>query len=98
MPHDFWKSDQKFRAWTLQETLYFFDTRLANNPQFYEVALERYLIEKEEYEKKALQCEVDRPVFQSDFVDREELPRQERIPKSVKKKNVQVTANRRQLN
>ena len=33
-------------------------------------------------------------MFQSDFVDREELPRQERIPKSVKKKNVQITANR----
>ena len=21
LPHEFWKSDQKFRAWTLQETL-----------------------------------------------------------------------------
>ena len=94
LPHEFWKSDQKFRAWTLQEILYFFDTRLSDNPQFYDDAFERYLIQKEEYEKEALECEVDRPVFQSDFVDREELPRQERIPKSVKKKIVQVTANR----
>ena len=92
--HEFWTSDQKIRAWTLQETLYFFDTRLSNNPEFYENAFDRYLIEKEEYEKEALQCEVDSPVFQSDFVDREELPHQERIPESVKKKNVQVTANR----
>ena len=51
------------------------------------------MIEKEENEKQALQCEVDRAVFQSDFVDREELPRQERTPKSVKKKTVQVTTD-----
>ena len=75
-----------YRAWTLQETLYFFDLRLSNNPKFCEDAFERYLMETEEYENKALQCEVDRPMFQSDFVDREELPRQKRIPKSVKKK------------
>ena len=95
LPHEFWKkSDQKFRAWTLQETLYFSDVRLSSSPQFYEDAFERYLIEKEEYEKDPLHCEVDRPLFRSYFVDREELPRQYRIPKSVKKKNVQVTANR----
>ena len=40
----------KYRAWTLQETLYFFDLRLSNNPKFGENAFERYLIEKEEYE------------------------------------------------
>ena len=74
--------------------MYFLDPRLSNNPQFYEDAFERYFIEKEEYEKESLQCEIDRRVFQSDVVDREELPRQEGIPKSVKRKNVQVTANR----
>ena len=90
LPHKFWKSDQKYRAWTLQETLYFFDLRLSNNPQFYKDAFERYLIEKEEYEEAVLQCEIDRPVFQSDVVDGEELQRQERTPTSDKKKDVQV--------
>ena len=92
-PHEFWKSDQKYHEWRLQETLYFFDLRLSNNPQLYEDAFERNLIEKGEYGKEALQCGVDRPVVQSHFVDRDELPRQERIPKSVTKKNVQVTTN-----
>ena len=90
LPRAFWKTDQRNRAWTLQETLYFFDLRLSNNPQFYEDAFERYLIEKEEYEEAVLQCENDRPVFQSDVVDREELPLQERTPTSDKKKDVQV--------
>ena len=93
LPHKFWKSDQQYRAWTLQETLYFFDLRLSNNPQFYEDAFERYLIEKEEYEKAALKYEIDRPVPSSDVVDREELPRQERTPKSDKMKDVQVKAD-----
>ena len=74
LPRGFWKTDQRNRAWTLQETLYFFDLRLSNNPQFYEDAFERYLIEKEEYEKAALKYEIDRPVFPSDVVDKEELP------------------------
>ena len=74
LPNKFWKSDQNYRAWTLPETLYFFDLRLSNSPQFYQDAFERYLTEKEEYGKAALQCEIDRPVFQSDVVDREELP------------------------
>ena len=90
LPRAFWKTDQRNRAWTLQETLYFFDLRLSNNPQFYEDAFERYLIEKEEYEKAALKYEIDRPVFPSDVVDREELPLQERTPKSDKMKDVQV--------
>ena len=90
LPHKFWKTDQRNRAWTLQETLYFFDLRLSNNPQFYEDAFERYLIEKEEYEEAVLQCEIDRPVFQSDVVDGEELQRQERTPTSDRKKDVQV--------
>ena len=90
LTHEFWKSDQKYRAWTLQETLYFFDLRLSNKPQFYEDAFERYLIEKEEYEEAVLQCEIDRPVFQSDVVDGEELQRQERFPTSDRKKDNQV--------
>ena len=90
LPRGFWKTDQRNRAWTLQETLYFFDLRLSNNPQFYEDAFERYLVEKEEYEEAVLQCENDRPVFQSDVVDGEELQRQERTPTSDKKKDVQV--------
>ena len=90
LPRAFWKTDQRNRAWTLQETLYFFDLRLSNNPKFYEDAFERYLIEKEEYEKAALKYEIDRPVFPSDVVDREELPLQERTPKSDKMKDVQV--------
>ena len=90
LPHKFWKTDQRNRAWTLQGTLYFFDLRLSNNPQFYEDAFERYLIEKEEYEEAVLQCEIDRPVFQSDVVDGEELQRQERTPTSDRKKDVQV--------
>ena len=90
LPRAFWKTDQRNRAWTLQETLYFFDLRLSNNPQFYEDAFERYLIEKEEYEEAVLQCEIDRPVFQSDVVDGEELQRQERTPTSDRKKDVQV--------
>ena len=87
LPHKFWKSDQKYRAWTLQETLYFLDLRLSNNPQFYEDAFKRYLIEKEEYEEAVLQCEFDRAVFQCDVVDGQ---RQERTPTSDKKKDVQV--------
>ena len=75
LPHKFWKPDQKYRAWTLQETLYFFDLRLSNNPQFYEDAFERYLIEKEEYKEAVLQCEIDRL---------------ERTPTSDRKKDVQV--------
>ena len=90
LPHKFWKSHQKYRIWTLLEALYFFDLRLSNNPQFYEDAFERYLIEKEEYEEAVLQCEIDRPVFQGDVVDGEELQRQERTPISDKKKDVQV--------
>ena len=90
LPRGFWKTDQRNRAWTLQETLYFFDLRLSNNPQFYEDAFERYLIEKEEYEEAVLQCENERPVFQSDVVDGEELQRQERTPTSDKKRDVQV--------
>ena len=90
LPRGFWKTDQRNRAWTLQETLYFFDLRLSNNPQFYEDAFERYLVEKEEYRKAALLCEIDKPVFPSDVVDSEELPRRKRTPKSDKKKDVQV--------
>ena len=90
LPRGFWKTDQRNRAWTLQETLYFFDLRLSDNPQFYEDAFERYLIEKEEYEEAVLQCEIERPVFQSDVVDGEELQRQERTPTSDKKKDVRV--------
>ena len=90
LPHKFWKSNQKYRAWTPQEFLYFFDLRLYSNPQFYEDAFGRYLIEKEEYEEAVLQCEIDRPVFQSDVVDGEELQRQERTPTSNKKKDVHV--------
>ena len=90
LPHKFWKSDQKYRAWTLQETLYYFDMRLSNKPQFYNDEYERYLIEKEVYEKVALQDEIDKPVFQCDAVDREELQRQERTPKSDKKKIIPV--------
>ena len=90
LQHKLWKSDQKYRAWTLQETLYLFDLRLSNNPQFYEDAFERYLIEKEEYEEAVLRCEIDRPVFQSDVFDGEGLQCQERTPTSDKKKNVQV--------
>ena len=89
LPRAFWKTDRRNRAWTLQETLYLFDLRLSNNPQFYEDAFERYLTEKEEYEKAALKYEIDRPVFPSDVVDREELPLQERTPKSDKMKDVQ---------
>ena len=48
------------------------------------------MIEKEEYEEAVLQCEIDRPVFQSDVVDGEELQRQERTPTSEKKKDVQM--------
>ena len=90
LPRGFLKTDQRNRAWTLQETFYFFDLRLSNNPQFYEDAFEKYLTEKQEYEKAALKCEIDRPVIPGDVVDREELPRREWTPKSDKKKDAQV--------
>ena len=48
MPYEFWKPDQKYRAWTLQEIFYFFDVSLSNNPQFFEEACEKYMIEKED--------------------------------------------------
>ena len=79
MPHEFWKSDQKHRAWTLQETLYFFYLSLSNFSTTYEDAFDRYLIEKEKYEKTVSQCEIDRPVFQSDVVDRKKLESKEVI-------------------
>ena len=90
LPRGFWKTDRGNRAWTLQETLYFFDLRPFNNPQFYEDAFERYLIEKEEHGKVALKWEIDKPGFQSDVVDREELQRRARTPNSDEKKDVQV--------
>ena len=77
MPHEFWKSDQKHRTWTLQETLYFFDLSLSNFPTMYKDAFNRYLIEKKEYEETVLQCENDRPVFQSEVVDRKKLESKE---------------------
>ena len=30
LPHEYWKFDRKYRAWTLQETFYFFDLRPTN--------------------------------------------------------------------
>ena len=63
LPNEFWKFDQKFRAWTLQETLYFFNLRLSSFPMMHEDAFGRYLIEKEEYEEEVLQSEINKPVF-----------------------------------
>ena len=50
---------------------------LSNFPTIYEDAFDRYLIEKENYKKTVLQCEIDRPVFQSDVVDRKKLESKE---------------------
>ena len=46
-----------------QHILYFFVSRSSNNPQFYEDALERCLMEKEETEKAPLQCEEENQCF-----------------------------------
>ena len=78
LPYEFWKPDQKYRAWTLQETLYFLFLRLSKFAKLYGDAFERYLIEWDEYEKLVLQCEIDRSVFQSDVVDRKELASKEK--------------------
>ena len=93
LPHEFWKSDQKkHRAWTLQETLYFFDLSLSNFPTMYEDAFDRYLIEKEKYEKTVLQCEIERPVFQSDVVDRKKLESKE-VTQKIETKVEKVSAD-----
>ena len=65
-----------------QKLCTFFDLRLSNNSNVSEDAFCRHLIETEEYEKAALHCDIDKPVFQSDVVDREVSPRQERTRKS----------------
>ena len=49
------------------------------------------MIEKEETEKAALQYEIEKPEFQSDVADREEIPCNERTQKFGKMKDVQVT-------
>ena len=49
-----------------------------------------YFKEKEEHGKVALKWEIDKPGFQSDVVDTEELQCQERTPNSDEKKYVQV--------
>ena len=77
LPREFWKSDRKHLAWTLQETLYFFDLSLSNFPTMYEDAFEKYLIEKAEYEEALLQDKIDRAVFQSFDVDRKEVESKE---------------------
>ena len=92
LPHEFWKSNQKHRAWTLQKTLYFFDLSLSNFPTMYEDAFEKYLIEKEKYEKTVLQCEIDRPVFQSDVVDRKKLESKE-VTRKLETKVEKVSAD-----
>ena len=92
LPHEFWKSDQKHRAWTLQETLYFFDLSLSNFPTMYEDAFDRYLTEKQKYEKTVLQCEIDRPVFQSDVVDRKKLESKE-VTRNLETKVETVSAD-----
>ena len=91
LPHEFWKSDQKHRAWTLQETLYFFDLSLSNFPM-YEDVFGRYLIEKEKYEKTVLQCEIDRPAFQSYDVGRKEVESKE-VPQNLETKVETVSAD-----
>ena len=92
MPIEFWKSDQKHRTWTLQETLYFFDLSMSNFPTMYEDAFDRYLIEKEEYEKTVLQCETGRPVFQSYDVDRKKLESKE-VTRNLETKVETVSAD-----
>ena len=36
LQHEFWKSDQNYCSWTLQETLFFFALRLSKFPKVYE--------------------------------------------------------------
>ena len=93
LAREFWKLDQMYRAWTLPETLYFFDLRLSNFRTVYQDAFDGYLIEEEEIEKAALQCEIEKTMFESDLADREELPRPERTQQIGKMKDVQVTTD-----
>ena len=58
----------------------------------YENAFERYLIEKEEYEKTVLQCEIDRPLFESDVVDRKKLESKE-VTRNLETKVERVSAD-----
>ena len=64
---------------------------MSNFPKRYQDDFEKYFIEKEDIEKAALHCEIEKPVFQSDVADREELTRHERIQQFDKKKDVQMT-------
>ena len=58
----------------------------------YEDAFDRYLIEKEEYEKTVLQCKIDRAVFQSDVVDRKEVESKE-VTRKLETKVERVSAD-----
>ena len=92
LPREFWKPNQKY-AWTLKENLYFFDLRLSNISKMYQVAFERYLTEKKEIEKAALQCEIGKTVFQCDVADTEELPSNKRTQQFGKQKDVKWTTD-----
>ena len=63
---EFWKPIVSTVFEVFKKFLYFFDLRMSEFPKMYEDAFERYLIEKEEYDEAVLQCEIDRPVFESD--------------------------------
>ena len=50
LPRGYWRSTLEKQAWTLTETLYQFDIRLSDNPNFYERSYNLLLEEKREVE------------------------------------------------